>query len=283
MLWNFEFRRIVWVEKAPMVLRTGLAVLIGFAGIVMAFMAAAAETVSFDVTPKFGPSITLTAEMTKPEGYGPFAAVVMLHGCSGPWKPWGNPWSARLVRWGYVALQVDSFGPRGFPEGICEREGAVGALTTAKDSHAAKAYLQRLSFVDPNRIGVMGMSPGGEAAIWAVQNTYIVDVPRPDPFKAAIAFYPYCVPALIRLDAPLLVLTGEMDDWTPSGICERMTIEGPTDHEMKLKVYPGATHAFDVAGMDHEYLGHTMKYDPVATQDAVARSRAFLRKYLGDR
>ncbi len=92
-------------------LRTGLAALIGFAGIVMAFRAAAAETVSFDVTPKFGPSITLTAEMTKPEGDGPFAAVVMLHGCSGPWKPWGNPWSARLVRWGYVALQVDSFLP----------------------------------------------------------------------------------------------------------------------------------------------------------------------------
>ena len=126
---------------------TARAAVLGLTGLLLAGVApapAAAETVAFDVAERNGPTITLTAELTRPEGDGPFAAVVMLHGCSGLYEPWGGPWSGRLVRWGYVALRVDSFGPRCYPDGICGRDGAVGEVTTAEDGHAAKSYLQGL-------------------------------------------------------------------------------------------------------------------------------------------
>ena len=63
---------------------------------------------------------TINGYMLRPDGKGPFPAVVALHGCGGLWKrkkreltsrhaDWGN----RLQRAGYVVLFPDSFGSRG--------------------------------------------------------------------------------------------------------------------------------------------------------------------------
>ncbi len=71
--------------------------MIGLAAGVMFGASAAAETVSLDVTTLTDPTVTLTADLNKPKGPGPFPAVVMLHGCGGIWQRWGDPWSKRLV------------------------------------------------------------------------------------------------------------------------------------------------------------------------------------------
>ena len=251
-----------------------------FAGILALARSAASESVTFDVAPVLSDSVTLSAELIKPEGAGPFPAVVLMHGCNGLWRPWGDLWAGRLVRWGYVVLQVDSFGPRGYPNGICDAPLVVAPPTRAADAHAAKDLLKELPFVDGDRIAVMGMSHGGGAALWSVENTYLVQLPRPDPFKAAIALYPWCDQQLYRLDAPLLVLIGEADDWAFAFKCERMDLVGPTDHAITLKIYPGATHAFDVDRPDREYLGHTIRFHPSAARDTEARMRAFLAEHL---
>jgi len=260
---------------------TALAALMGLAAVVLDAAPIAAETITFEVAEQSSDSITLTAELTRPAGDGLLPAVVMLHGCNGIWRPWGDNWSERLVRWGYVALQVDSFGPRGLPDGVCNSPLTVGARARAADAHAAKAYLAGLPYVDPGRIAVIGMSHGGWAALSSAQNTYLHDTLRAEPFKAAVALYPHCEPQLYRLDAPLLILIGEVDDWTFSFRCEGMELIGPTRHAVTLKVYPDATHAFDVDLPDQEYLGHVMKFHAAASQDSVTRVQAFLAKHLG--
>jgi poly(3-hydroxybutyrate) depolymerase len=53
-------------------------------------------------------SLNLTGRLTKPEGKGPFPAVVLLHGCGGMQPRRDDRWSDRLSRWGYVTLQVCS-------------------------------------------------------------------------------------------------------------------------------------------------------------------------------
>ena len=40
-------------------------------------------------------------------------AVVLLHSCHGDWKRIDERWGKRIASWGYVALTVDSLGPRG--------------------------------------------------------------------------------------------------------------------------------------------------------------------------
>src|SRR4029079_18998393 len=56
--------------------------------------------------------------LTKPEGSGPFPALVHLHGCGGlPPAVKANTaddfWAKRLADWGYAVLVVDSFTKRG--------------------------------------------------------------------------------------------------------------------------------------------------------------------------
>jgi dienelactone hydrolase len=237
--------------------------------------AAVAGTVQFDVGPEHR-RVTLSAELDAPEGTGPFPAVVLLHGSAGPSHFWGNVWAERLVRWGYTALQVDSFGARGFAQGIKGSPFAVSPQTRAADAHAAKNYLAKLPNIDGERIAVMGMSHGGWAALASVENRNRNTPPRARPFRAAVALYPYCRTLLYGLDAPLLILIGGLDELTPAYRCEQMGLIGASAHRVTLRVYPDATHSFDVDRPDRYYGGHVLKYSPGASRDAQVRVKRFL-------
>ena len=103
------------------------------------------QTVRFpNVTP--GAPVAIEATLIRPAGPGPFPAVVQLHGCAGV-----EAQSLRWARWladrGYVALVLDSFGPRGI-EGDC-RSGPDDPPITARfdDAFGALRYLQSLAYV----------------------------------------------------------------------------------------------------------------------------------------
>ena len=74
-------------------------------------------------------------------------------------------------------------------------------------------------------------------------------------FAAAVALYPACaVPiggwhgrgGIYRPTAPLLILIGELDDWTPAEPCRRMTeVAQAAGEPVSIKLYPGAHHSFD--------------------------------------
>ena len=103
-----------------------------------------------------------------------------------------------------------------------------------------------------------------------------------DRFRAAIAFYPECLIRLLRLNAPLLILIGEEDDWTPAARCRRMEVEARSSHDFTLKVYPGAYHEFDRRDRDADvYLGHRLERHDEAAIDAEQRVRRFLTRHLG--
>lgn len=103
-----------------------------------------------------------------------------------------------------------------------------------------------------------------------------------DRFRAAIAFYPGCLLRLLRLNAPLLVLIGEEDDWTPAARCRRMEVGPETSHEFTLKIYPGAYHEFDRPDPNTLiYLGHRLARHQAAAVDAEQRVRRFLTRHLG--
>ncbi len=238
------------------------------------------EIVHFPVTDFMGETIMLRGMLMRPEGDGPFPAMVLLHGCDG--MVYDSPWvENHLLPWGYVLLRVDSFGPRGIVS-VCEGNDWLKAspLIRARDAHAGKDFLANLPYVDEDRIAVMGWSHGGMTVLEAVGNWARSEPLRPDPFEAAIAFYPYCKLKLPRVDAPLLVLIGDADDWTPAQYCRQMELTGEAPHDYQLIVYPGATHAFDWHESPGEFLGHKMIYDPAAYEDAYRRAREFLERYL---
>src|SRR5260221_12533856 len=65
--------------------------------------------------------MTVPTSTIKPDGDGPFPAVVVLHDCSGlgP-RSSGSPgrWAQELVRRGYAVIIPDSFSTPGFPYGV---------------------------------------------------------------------------------------------------------------------------------------------------------------------
>jgi len=195
-------------------------------------------------------------ELLTPQGAGPFPAVVVMHGCDGI-SAHTRRWADRLVSWGYAALIVDSFRPRGLTN-VCKQGALLPGYARAGDAIAAKAHLQSLPNIDKGKIGLVGFSHGGWAALAAANS-----------FKAVVAYYPWCSGPV---PGNTLVLIGSADDWTPAQRCSG----GPAN----LKVYSGATHAFD-AHVNLTYLGHRMAYDAAAASDAESRTQQFLASRLG--
>jgi dienelactone hydrolase len=201
-------------------------------------------------------------ELMTPRGAGPFPAVIVMHACNGVTDN-TRRWAGRLVDWGYAALIVDSFRSRGLSN-VCGNGRALPPSVRAHDAIEAKDYLRSLPNIAKGRIGLIGFSHGASSALAA-------SAPPGAAFGAVVAFYPLCTGSL---PGNALVLIGGADDWTPASRC----IGGAGSN---LKVYPGATHAFDAPRPDRTYFGHHLAYDAAAASDAIDRTHRFLSSRLG--
>lgn len=266
--------------RACLFFTTLLATLMGFAA-----QAYAGKFVQFESGADESRRVQLIGYIARPEGSGPFPAVVVLHGCGGFHQDM-LAWADRLRRWGYVALAVDSFGPRDI-ETKCSGFGDQGA-----DAFRALAYLKTLPYVRADHAAVLGFSMGGNSVLAALEQGSISAL-YPDKFRAGVALYPSCSGSSGIMTAPTLVLIGALDDWTPAPACEAMAAgrselgisRSPGDRsQVQLIVYPGAHHGFDLAGLRFtngiKSSGHRLEYNDTATRDSIEKVRAFLRRSL---
>ncbi len=255
---------------------------------------------SVEVTPEPGsgaPRIPIA--LYRPSGAGPFPAVVLLHHCGGI-RGVTNDWRQRLVGWGYVVAVPDSFTSRGFPKGVCGDGTKVTGATRALDAYAALHLLERQPDVLPGRIAAIGHSHGGVAVLSTVSESISMMARARSgvrsEFRAAIAFYPWCGDrtadtfgnwGTYRTVAPLLILVGEKDDWTPAGPCRAMAEAAEhAGQTIQHTVYAGARHAFDSfapvtrVAEARRGRGATIGGDPAAREDSIRQTRAFLERYL---
>jgi len=255
------------------------------------------------VVPPFSPAAPAIAasipiKIEKPQGSGPFPAVVILHDCSGlgP-RSSGSParWAKVLVEQGYVVALPDSFSTRGHAGGVCSNpspsRNEVAPARRVPDAHEALAYLRTLPYVDSKRIGVMGGSHGGTTTLAAMARE------KPEGFIAGVALYPSCrrLAASLRPTVPLLILVGELDDWTPAKPCVRLAENASgAGSPVAIKVYPGAHHSFDSAN-PIRYVGArvnenasggrgaTTGGNPEAWADSIREVTAFFARNVRDR
>jgi len=235
------------------------------------------------------PAEIISGYLTKPEGPGPFPAIVHLHGCGGLPKAFKagvdkGQWSEQLAAWGYAVLVVDSFTTRG----IEQRCAAAGpAAARIGDAYGALAYLATRSFVDAKRIALLGFSQGAITALALIgaRDFDLFENEADHKFKAAIAFYPSC-PDDGAMTVPTLILIGELDAWTPAASCRRMmATRTGAGSPVRLIVYPGAHHGFDIVALQpgRERFGRWIEYNAPAAQQATEEVRRFLAEQLGRR
>jgi dienelactone hydrolase len=251
---------------------------LGLALLLSASAMADPTSLSFNAGTVGGPNSNARAELFTPPGTGPFSAMVVLHGCDGVGRHY-REWARQLAAWGYVAMLVDSFRPRGVSN-TCNHGMDVPPLVQAQDAFEAADYLRSLPKVRGDRIGVIGFSHGGWAVMKAVL-TATVQQDRARPFAAAVAFYPGCERPASPLATDTLILIGDVDDWTPVDRCRRWVGQAQlAGHVLDMKVYPGALHGFDAPHMPWIYTGHHVGRDPGAAADALVVTRAFLAERL---
>src|SRR4051812_7766374 len=101
----------------------------------------------------------IQGHLAKPDGAGPFPAVIGLHGCAGMHDTTKQRLADDLVGRGYVVLLVDSFSTRGIDH-ACTSTAFATFLTRRPDAYGALVFLARQTFVDPHRVGAVGFSAG---------------------------------------------------------------------------------------------------------------------------
>jgi dienelactone hydrolase len=200
-----------------------------------------------------------TPTATQPNGQL-MPAVVALHGCS------GLPQNKRLISWpeghyvqllnrlGIGVLYLDSFGPRGV-ESICSqprRERKVDVENRRLDVYGALQWLSAQPGVDAQRLGVIGWSHGGQTVLSVADQTAEVVRNAATKPQVLVAYYPGCngPEAMFRYEsvAPLLLMSGSLDDWTPPAPCRRLVARLQKDQPaqtVRYIEYPDSHHAFD--------------------------------------
>lgn len=185
----------------------------------------------------------------------PAPAIALFHGCGGVVDRRGRlakrmrDYAALFNRAGFHALVVDSLTPR-YETEICTQRIGKRRVTQANrrlDALGALTYLAERPDVYAARIGLVGWSNGGSTVLAATNLRHpVVAAARTRP-AFAVAFYPGCEAEERRgyePSAPLLVLLGEHDDWTPPGACRALAAASAAP-KPDVVVYAGAYHGFD--------------------------------------
>jgi dienelactone hydrolase len=261
--------------------------------------AAGVEVVSI---PSLDGRLQLPGYWFKASGTGPRPAVITLHGCGGLLDRKGAlPRNRhRVAEYFNVenmhALAVDSFTPRG-EKSICETPDAQRRIQhedRREDVFAAIRWLAQQPEVDTTRIAVVGNSNGGGTVLSVMDRTDRRVQAEPKQPRAAVAYYPPCRRYAdmwnYEISAPLLLMIGESDDWTPPAHCVRLHAKvkrAQPDALFELVLYPDSHHGFDGYGPISVRPGlptssgtATVGGNPVARENSLRRMFDFLSAHM---
>ena len=179
---------------------------------------------------------------------GPVPAMVIAHGSAGvaDRESW---WVDHLNDIGVAAFIVDSFTPRNIRDTATDQTQLSTAANVA-DALAALRLLATHPKLDRQRIGVMGFSKGGQVALYTALEPFrraVID--EQTRFAAHVPLYPACNSWQVSehvTGAPMLVLLGGRDDYTPPGPCQEYAQWFKSKGtDVDVIVYANAYHGFD--------------------------------------
>ncbi len=200
----------------------------------------------------------MTGILVKPEGAGPFPAVLISHGRGGSAGSFGMQKAREMVSWGFVCIAPDytHAGPAMGGKGkgpVAKGAAPAGDLgASAENLRRAKTCLDllvKMPEVDPKRLAAYGHSMGGFVTIGLAAK-------EPERLKAAAitgsgvspreGFPAPAVSAVATIRTPFLILHGDADPVVrpeqSASFAEALKAAG-VEHERIL--YPGEGHPID--------------------------------------
>jgi dienelactone hydrolase len=229
----------------------------------------------FSAVSSFAQPPEATYRIFRPDAPGPHPAVVFVSGCDG-FAPSISPAryerrAEQLRALGHIVVFADYLGRRGLK--TCA--GSVTHDDAARDLMTAAAWLRSQAAVDPSRITAMGWSYGGRGVLAALAR----NAERQVAFSRAVVYYPDCRGLEPwKTAVPVLMLLGGDDEMTPAALCQEAARRVAVPAAVKIVVYPGALHAFDVPELPARmrYGFGAIGYQPEAAAAAWREVERFL-------
>jgi len=157
--------------------------------------------------------LTLPPGQESPHG---LPAIVLPHGGPSSRDQWGFDWlSQYFANRGYAVLQPEYRGSAGYGEAWFQQNGFRSWKVAIGDVLSGGRWLVKQGIADPARLGIVGWSYGGYAAM----KSTVVD---PTLFKAAIAIAPV---------TDLSALVEERRHWSDFEVVKAFVGDGPQLHE----------------------------------------------------
>ncbi|MEK9776199.1 MAG: dienelactone hydrolase family protein, partial [Quisquiliibacterium sp.] len=220
---------------------------------------------------------------SKPEGDGPFPAIIIGESCGGSKPAVDEMWPAYFNSLGYATYTpriLDQFGHRHCPS-LSFVASNKNRLTMLRILYSALDEILEKKYIDKTSVGIIGFSLGG-ILIRDAGEIKGLKSSKGNKFKYAINVYGNCT-LLERAgdNIPTLMLLAEKD--TTKGkrtLCleaEKKNFQNVVWHEIQ-----GAYHAFDDESQKTgktDVAGNKMEYSAEATSEAKKVIHDFLKKF----
>lgn len=206
--------------------------------------------------------------------------VIIGHGCGG-FSEHEHEWAKQIQSWGFNAVVMDSFKPRGAYSGTCNKT-VVMSGERVQDVYEIADVISKQPF-HAGKIGYVGFSHGGSLAL------HLANDERNKTIAASVAYYPNCnkwqkaIKSLLgdrrsfdNPKIPAVMMLAEKDDWTPIKLC----LESVKDGNYLVNIYKNATHGFDMNQPRRQVHGWTLWYDQEADIDSRSKTKEFFDKQL---
>jgi len=224
---------------------------------------------------------------------GPVPAIVLVHGTMGIDQR-GELYRQPLLTAGIAIFEVDF--KTGIYRGPLDRPNPSIFLPMA---FAALKELRKLPSIDPNRIGIMGFSLGGNITLRTAMESNVKQWMGDEKgFIAFAAFYPVCKHFTSDFEqsgskltgGPMIIFYGTADSYGDGKAVPELKSLLAEKYNFKVITveYEGATHGFnrnappmwypDPAA--NEMIGHTA-WNAEAANDSVVKVVTFLNENLG--
>ena len=196
-----------------------------------------------------GKQVTVTGELRIAQSKGKTPLVILMHGSGGigPNVPF---WAREFNSMGISTLAIDGLSGRGL-SGVGTNQAILGRLNFIVDIYRSLEIVAKHPRIDAKRIGLMGFSRGGQAALYAsVSRFHKLWNKSGADFAAYIAFYPDCA-TIYQGDTevaerPIRIFHGTPDNYNPVATCKAYVGRlKEAKRDVQLTEYPNAPHGFD--------------------------------------